>query len=500
MDIFGKVLKRIKYQQVLLVVVLLLGSTVIVAGVLFQSYQSQSKLYRTEKLNYLNGIVKTLLPQIDGDRYEELLHIRRKPSQNHSKDDYFYELRSLLNQVKIINGLTTEIYTLSKLGDTSGLLYLIVNSGDSIYFKNEYDAPQTLSRLYESGGTLGPYKDKHGRWLSAFAPILNSSGQVVGSLQADMSLLEFERDLKKSITSKIEHAVLIYILLLLFFIGITKARMSSINRLQKTFADLSNTVADKNLELNAAKEQIESRNKELQQLNGSLEELVVLRTEELHSKNDELNQFFYHASHKMKTPIVNILGIVELSKIEGNDLKNGTEYLEKIGHLAKRTTRLLDQLNKASYSNNGVYKEIKLGPFIEQCAKDHPFRSCVQIQASCNKVQIKTNPYLLQVVFDALLENAIYFSRKHKGDDAMISIDCALDKKGLVAIITDNGPGIPPQFIERICEMFFIGSHLSKGSGLGLYLAQQAVGKIGGKLSFSSREGYSTTVKVEIPV
>lgn len=499
MDIFGKVLKRIKNQQVVLVIVLLLGSTAIVAGVLFQSYQSQSKLYRTEKLNYLNGIVKTVLPQIDGDRYEAFLHYSSKPRPGDSSYAYFFELRSLLNKVKAYNELSTEIYTLSKLDKGDSLLHLIVNSGDSIYFKNEYNAPETLIELYTSGGTLGPYRDKHGRWLSAFSPIYNSHGAVVGSLQADIGLLDFEKDLKAGISSKIEQVVLVYAIILLFLVLITRAKINAINRLQKTFVNLSNTVADKNLALNTANAQIENRNAELQNLNGRLEELVALRTEELRAKNEELQQFFYHASHKMKTPIVNILGLVELSRIEEAGNTHDWGNLEKIAKLAKRTTRLLDQLNKASYTNSGVEKGIILGPFIEQCIKNNPYKDCVQIHISCNKKPIMANPYLLQVVFDAIMENAIYFSRKHRGDDAVVAIDCKVDDCGLVTSITDNGPGIPPQFIQRICEMFFIGSHLSRGSGLGLYLAQQAVLKIGGELSFYSTEGHKTTVTLKIP-
>lgn len=498
MDIFAKVLKRIKNQQLALVIVLLLGSVFIIFGVIWQSYKSQSKLYRTEKLNYLNAIVKTVAPQIDGDEYQSLLVGQSDVSPKDSLSPYFSEMRRLFNSVKKSNRLSTEIYTLSKLDGSDSLLYLIINSGDSVYFKNKYHAPEPLIGLFETGGTLGPYTDSHGTWLSAFTPIKNSDGKVVGSVQADISWIEFQKNLRAEIISELKITGLALIGVIVVLIFIAKSRVNSINRLQKTFADLSHTVADKNHALRTAKAQIENRKNELEQLNNRLEDLVALRTEEVEAKKEELQQFFYHASHKMKSPIVNILGLVELSRIIGAEGAHSDSF-DKIGRLAKRTIRLLDQLNKASYNNIGQKETIYLGPFIDGCAKDSPHKGCVEINAQCNQVPFQTNPYLLQVVFDALLENAIFFSRKHKGDDARVWINCVVDEKGLNATITDNGPGIPEEFMEKICEMFFIGSNLSKGSGLGLYLAQQAAMKIGGTLSFTADEKGLTIANIYVP-
>ena len=71
---------------------------------------------------------------------------------------------------------------------------------------------------------------------------------------------------------------------------------------------------------------------------------------------------------------------------------------------------------------------------------------------------------------------------------------------GLVtATITDTGPGIPRDVLDKIFDPFFTTKEPGKGTGLGLHIAQTIVKKYGGLIAVSSHEGRGTTFRLQFP-
>lgn len=479
-------------------VILIAGFTAIIVLSQYQSYRKQLKIHRVEQINYLSAVVKSGVSLIDGDAFEELLGHDQK-SFNAETEHYYLALKQTLRKIQELNGLETEVYVLSRLDKSKEALHLIVNSGDSSWYKNIYNAPKELLEQYESGGKLGPYEDEHGIWLSSFAPVYNSRHEVVGSLQADVHFDEFQQALLIDLYSDVYKTAALYGIVVLILLLITRSKVSYIRRLQQTFLQLSDALGQKNEELIAAQQEVRERNEQLSLMNTKLEDGIKERTAQLETKNQELHTFFYHASHQMKTPVVNILGLVELAKLEEQEV-DMIGYLNKIGKLSMRTIRLLDQLNKASYVNKGENKSIVLKDFIASCAKTHPYKDCVNTSFSCNGVQFDTNPYLLQIIFDAVLENSIYFAKKTANEDARVQISCHVDAHGLRAKIRDNGPGMDADTIKKASNMFYVGNALSKGNGMGLYIAEQAIAKLNGSIHIESEVGVFTETTIRIPL
>ncbi|MCY0886573.1 MAG: HAMP domain-containing sensor histidine kinase, partial [Firmicutes bacterium] len=68
---------------------------------------------------------------------------------------------------------------------------------------------------------------------------------------------------------------------------------------------------------------------------------------------------------------------------------------------------------------------------------------------------------------------------------------------GTAVVVSDDGPGIPPEIQDRLFSAFV--STKPHGNGLGLLIVRHLVEAHGGRLSLSSAPGQGTTVRIELP-
>ena len=69
----------------------------------------------------------------------------------------------------------------------------------------------------------------------------------------------------------------------------------------------------------------------------------------------------------------------------------------------------------------------------------------------------------------------------------------------ITLVLEDNGIGISSQHLPRIFEMFYRATESSKGSGLGLYIVQEAVSRLQGTITVSSVEREGTRFTITLP-
>jgi CheY-like chemotaxis protein len=74
-------------------------------------------------------------------------------------------------------------------------------------------------------------------------------------------------------------------------------------------------------------------------------------------------------------------------------------------------------------------------------------------------------------------------------------------RRGLHAVlrVADNGPGMPPEVVERAFEPFFTTKAPGQGTGLGLAMVHGIVKSYGGAATITSQEGRGTTVEILLP-
>jgi two-component system NtrC family sensor kinase len=104
----------------------------------------------------------------------------------------------------------------------------------------------------------------------------------------------------------------------------------------------------------------------------------------------------------------------------------------------------------------------------------------------------------LQQVFLNILNNAI----DAIGKDGKIVVNTRQLAKNneVVAEISDDGPGMAKEIMDKIFDPFFTTKEVGKGTGLGLSISYSIVEKLGGRMMVASEEGQGTTFSIYLPV
>jgi light-regulated signal transduction histidine kinase (bacteriophytochrome) len=217
-------------------------------------------------------------------------------------------------------------------------------------------------------------------------------------------------------------------------------------------------------------QKLELENKEV---NNSLEKKVRQRTQEIESKNLELEQFAYVASHDLQEPLRTISGFVDLLQKEYHEKLdgNGPIYLNYLSQASDRMKTLIKDL--LDYSRIGREKaampvdcNILLDEILADLGKSIR-ESGAHITISHLPV-LRAYPTELKLLFQNLIANSIKFRHPERSPD--IQVSAAQDNGQWRFAVSDNGIGIEKQFLQRI---FIIFQRLHsrtqyEGSGIGL--------------------------------
>jgi signal transduction histidine kinase len=110
--------------------------------------------------------------------------------------------------------------------------------------------------------------------------------------------------------------------------------------------------------------------------------------------------------------------------------------------------------------------------------------------------KIKANPGEIQQVFTNLITNA-FQAMNGRGNKLILS---SRPLKDFVEIkVSDNGIGIPPQYVKKIFDPFFTTKKMGEGTGLGLNVVYRIVTKYEGTVEVESTEGVGTTFTIKFP-
>nr|MDA8132530.1 PAS domain S-box protein [Elusimicrobiota bacterium] len=243
----------------------------------------------------------------------------------------------------------------------------------------------------------------------------------------------------------------------------------------------------------------------LLEANSGLERRVEERTTQLADLNKELEAFSYSAAHDMKAPLrrINIFADL-LEKEAAPELREEHRATIRMIHKSVlHMTSLVEGLLTLSTAGRrqldmaGVVLSEILGEVLADIKSENPDR---EIEWRTEALpQVKCDRAMIKQVFINLLSNAVkYTSSRPK---AQIGISASREGGFHVIRVRDNGVGFPPQYREKVFDVF---QRLHKaedfsGTGIGLSIAKRIIARHGGRIWAEGEPGKGASFWFSLP-
>ena len=231
--------------------------------------------------------------------------------------------------------------------------------------------------------------------------------------------------------------------------------------------------------------------------------------------NEAKTEFLQRMSHDIRTPINGICGMIDVADHYAEDMKKQTECRAKIKEASHLLLELINEvldmsklesdeviLEEIPFNLNSISEEI-LG-VIEHMAAEQNIRILWEKKEVTHWNLIGSPVHVKRILMN-ILSNAV----KYNKENGYVYISCREIPSKQTAMTTlefvcrDTGIGMAEAFQKRIFEPFaqeHAGSRTKfAGTGLGMPITKKLVVKMGGTISFESKEGTGTTFVIRIP-
>ena len=324
--------------------------------------------------------------------------------------------------------------------------------------------------------------------VGQFAIIRNGIKQYFTSLDKGRNYYIYvyaeDRNLVKTLTSNIGIAVILYGIFVAILMMIKARSNQQYERIQKQREE-------------EYKKELEKSAKEAKKAN-------IAKTE-----------FLQRMSHDIRTPINGICGMINVADYYADNMEKQTECRAKIKEASHLLLELINEvldmsklesdevvLEEIPFNLNSIFEEI-LG-VIEHMAAEQNIR-IIWEEKEVTHWNLIGSPVHVKRILMNILSNAV----KYNKENGYVYISCREIPSEQTAMTTlefvcrDTGIGMAEAFQKRIFEPFaqeHAGSRTKfAGTGLGMPITKKLVEKMGGTISFESKEGTGTTFVIRIP-
>ena len=255
----------------------------------------------------------------------------------------------------------------------------------------------------------------------------------------------------------------------------------------------NNEIEDKNITYKVLLQSLFS-----EESNASTFLLIFIDQSQIAKSLREKNDFLANASHELKTPITNIIGISEIINHDPEAVKKNKNFPEHLLNNSLRLKKLIESfldLSKVEMNKDlAVNQSINFNKFISEFIKKYVFNNEKKNLKLENNISKRTtliaNSWELELLLNNLLDNCFKYS------SSKVSVLINEDKEYINILVKDNGIGISDFDLEKIKERFYRGkgSQNIKGTGLGLSIVDEIIANHKGKLKIESEEKEGTSV------
>lgn len=220
------------------------------------------------------------------------------------------------------------------------------------------------------------------------------------------------------------------------------------------------------------------------------------------------SEFIANISHELRTPLQSILGFSELGTVRGRDQPKLAAMFDDIHRSGRRMLALVNDLLDVAKLESAVgtfhLERADLRPLVREVVHElEPLLAdkSLHLGLSLSSLPLiaKVDPLRFQQVVRNVLANAIRFSPAH---GRIVLEGSTTPQAEILLRIADQGPGIPPDELDRIFEAFVQSSGTNDGSGgtgLGLTICRKILDVHGGRIAAMNRPGGGAEFHIHLP-
>ncbi len=263
----------------------------------------------------------------------------------------------------------------------------------------------------------------------------------------------------------------------------------TIDNIQKDTVSPYEEIKSRNQQLITLTEQLEEKNKAIQQQMTEIEDLNTV----LDGKNQSLTDFAYTLSHDLKNPLSNIMSLVQL----GRNTADKEPFLEKIEASAQVMDRIIKGLMEIIDIDQDTTANVKETHFQDIVARlrEEYDRELTACQGKVDtRFEVESIRYIvpyLESILRNLFSNAIKY---HAERPLRLTITTRTEDSFIVLTVKDNGIGINLDKHRGVLfKPFKRFTSQQSGKGIGLHLIKKMIEKNGGSIEVESTPGEGTT-------
>jgi signal transduction histidine kinase len=208
-----------------------------------------------------------------------------------------------------------------------------------------------------------------------------------------------------------------------------------------------------------------------------------------------LGQMAGGLAHNLRNPLAGIRSSAELMKLEFPELDSGaTDIIGEVDRLERHVRQLLEFTRADTLAPRRVDPKTLIDEMVhhQQQMLERDGVTVTVEDKRRRKRLVEVDPVLLSQALTTVVVNA------REAMPAGGSLRIRLSERGprVCISVTDNGPGIPPQALNRVGEPFFTTK--TEGLGLGLAMARRIIERFGGNLRIDNATGAGARVQIEL--
>ncbi|MEQ9619620.1 MAG: PAS domain S-box protein [Deltaproteobacteria bacterium] len=237
-----------------------------------------------------------------------------------------------------------------------------------------------------------------------------------------------------------------------------------------------------------------------------LEEIKIAQEQLIQSeKLASLGMLISSIAHEINNPLTPILGYSQLLISQLSTDEKSKRSLEVIKSSAERVVKIIEKLLSFSRKDKLLRIYENINHLVEQSLEFREYQLKLaniyvvkHLDAGLPKTMV--DPNQMQQVFTNITLNAEQAMSESQGGGKLI-VQTRVKKKNTIEIsFSDDGPGIPQEFMSKVFDPFFTTKEPGKGTGLGLAVVYGIIKEHGGEIHVSSEAGKGTSFVIELPV